>query len=144
MLCASARSAILAPENAANLAPPRSEAVAPVNRMVPRWPLAGMGRATMRLATSRAFRKPAKQAISHTLKYLRAVSVRMLSGTLAPMLNTSTSMGPTSASTRSTSAATCSSSRASLPKPRAAPPSASICATSGASLSAWRRLTQAT
>ena len=96
----------------------------------------------MRLATSRAFRKPAKQAISHTLKYLRAVSVRMLSGTLAPMLNTSTSIGPTSRSMRSTSATTSSSLRASLPKACAVPPAASICATSGASLSAWRRVTQ--
>jgi hypothetical protein len=71
-------------------------------------------RVTMRRATSRPFRKPPKQAISQILKYLRAVSSRMLLGTLAPMLNTSTSMGPMVDSICSTSATTSSSLRASL------------------------------
>ena len=48
MLCAKARKTCLAPENAAKFAEPRNEAVAPVNRIVPR------SRRTMRLATSRA------------------------------------------------------------------------------------------
>ena len=138
MLCASARSACLAPAKAANPAEPRRPAVAPVNRMVPR------PRATCRLATSRAFRKPEKQAISQILKYLRAVSSRMLHGTLAPMLNTSTSIGPISRSMRSTSATTSSSWRASLAKPCAWPPAARMASTSGCSLSAERRVTQAT
>jgi hypothetical protein len=51
-------------------------------------------RVTMRLATSRPFRKPPKQAISQILKYFAGDSSRMLQGTLAPMLNTSTSIGP--------------------------------------------------
>src|SRR5215207_8321410 len=38
MLWASARNACLAPANAAKLAEPRSEAVAPVKMMVPLWP----------------------------------------------------------------------------------------------------------
>jgi hypothetical protein len=48
----------------------------------------------MRRATSRPLRKPPKQAISQILKYLRAVSSSTLQGTLAPMLNTSTSIAP--------------------------------------------------
>ncbi|MNT73466.1 hypothetical protein D3C72_2121750 [compost metagenome] len=96
----------------------------------------------MRLATSRPLRKPEKQAISHTLKYLRADSVRMLSGTFAPMLNTITSIGPTVDSICSMSATTSSSLRASQAKAWARPPSASICATSGCSLSRLRRVTQ--
>ena len=138
MLCASARSACLAPAKAANPAAPRVPAVAPVNKIVPR------PRSTWRLATSRAFKKPLKQAISQILKYFRAVSSRMLQGTLAPMLNTSTSMGPTSRSICSISACTSSSLRASLAKPRACPPAAVISSTSGCSLSAERRVTQAT
>ena len=47
MLCASARNACLAPENAAKLAEPRRLAVAPIKRIVPR------PRATMRFAASR-------------------------------------------------------------------------------------------
>jgi hypothetical protein len=81
-------------------------------------------RVTMRLATSRPFRKPLKQAISQILKYLRADCSRMLLGTLAPMLNTITSMGPMVDSICSTSAITSSSLRASEAKPCAAPPSA--------------------
>ena len=61
MLCASARSACLAPAKAAKPSPPRTLAVAPVNRMVPR------PRGTIALAASRPTRKPAKQAISQTL-----------------------------------------------------------------------------
>src|SRR5262245_49122985 len=63
--------------------------------------------------------------------------------TLAPMLKAATSMGPTSRSIVSTSAVICSSLRASDPKARALPPSASMRATRGASLSAVRRVTQA-
>src|SRR4051812_18468273 len=60
------------------------------------------------------------------------------------MLNTHTSISPTSRSIDCTSSTTWSSRRASLPKAFALPPSASICATSGCSASAWRRVTQAT
>ena len=56
-----ARKPCLAPENAANWLPPRILAVAPVKIIVPR------PRATMRCATSRAVRKPAKQPISQIL-----------------------------------------------------------------------------
>ncbi|MCY1409838.1 hypothetical protein D9M71_251950 [compost metagenome] len=111
MLWASARMPCLAPANAAKLAAPRKPAVAPVNKIVPRL------RVTMRLATSRALRKPEKQAISHILKYFRAVSSRMLQGTFAPMLKTNTSTGPISDSIRSTSSITSSSLRASEAKP---------------------------
>jgi len=58
-------------------------------------------------------------------------------------LKTATSMAPTSRSMLSTSAIICSSRRASEPKARALPPAASMLATSGASLSAVRRVTQA-
>ena len=98
MLCASARKACLAPAKAAKPAAPRAEAVAPVKIMLPR------PRGTMRSATSRAVKKPEKQAISQILKYLRAVSSRMEHGTLAPMLNTITSTGPMSLSIWLTSA----------------------------------------
>ena len=63
--------------------------------------------------------------------------------TLAPMLNTATSMGAMSRSMVSTSDTIASSLRASLPKAWASPPSARICSTSGCSLSAVRRVTQA-
>lgn len=62
--------------------------------------------------------------------------------TFAPMLNTATSISPTSRSMRATSSTISSSLRASTPKGMAAPPSASICATSGPSLSACRRTAQ--
>jgi hypothetical protein len=64
--------------------------------------------------------------------------------TLAPILNTTASSAPTSRSMPANSSITSASTRASQPKARAAPPSASMAATSGASLSAWRRATQAT
>ena len=70
MLCARARKAILPPEKPAKCALPRSDAVAPVKMIVPLWALpltANSSRLTMRLATSRPVRKPAKQAISHIL-----------------------------------------------------------------------------
>ena len=144
MLCASARSAILAPEKAPKLARAAQRCGGAGEDDGAAVRALGISRATMRLATSRPFRKPEKQAISQTLKYLRAVSSRMLSGTLAPMLNTITSIGPTVDSICSTSATTSSSLRASLAKACASPPSASICATSGCSLSRLRRVTQAT
>jgi len=128
---------VLGPAKAAKLAAPRRPAVAPVKRMVPRL------RTTMRRATSRPARKPERQAISQILKYLGAVSSRMLHGTLAPMLNTSTSIGPMSCSIPRTSASTSSSLRASEAKPRARPPATMISSTSGCSLSALRRVTQA-
>jgi hypothetical protein len=101
-------------------------------------------RVTMRRATSRPFRKPPKQAISQTLKYLRALSSSTLQGTLAPMLNTSTSIGPMSRSMVSTSATTSSSLRASEPKAWQRPPASSMACRRAASLSASRRVTQAT
>ena len=61
MLCASARSACLAPAKAAKPSRPRTLAVAPVKMMVP-WP-----RGSITLAASRPIRKPLKQAISQTL-----------------------------------------------------------------------------
>ena len=64
--------------------------------------------------------------------------------TLAPMLKTTTSIGAISRSMRENSASVCSSLRASEPKACASPPARSIAATSGASLSALRRVTQAT
>ena len=88
MLCASARSAGFAPEKAAKFAALRRALVAPVKMSVPR------PRATRRLAISRPFKKPPKQAISHILKCLCAVSSSTLHGTLAPMSNTSNSIGP--------------------------------------------------
>jgi hypothetical protein len=122
------------------LADPRSEAVAPVKMIVPLGP--SPSRATIRFATSRPFRKPPRQAISQILKYLRAVSSRMELGTLAPMLNTSTSIGPMADSICSTSATTSSSLRASDAKPWAWPPSALIWSISGCSLSSVRRVAQ--
>ena len=62
MLCASARSACLAPAKAAKPAEPRTLAVAPVKMIVP-WP-----RASIALATSRPIRKPASAPISQTLR----------------------------------------------------------------------------
>ncbi|MNV97447.1 hypothetical protein D3C71_1925710 [compost metagenome] len=109
MLWASARSACLAPAKAAKFAEPRMPAVAPVKRIVPR------PRSTILRATSRAFRNALKVAISQIFMYLRPVSSRMLLGTLAPMLNTITSMGPRSFSIWSMRATTSSSLRASLP-----------------------------
>jgi hypothetical protein len=78
------------------------------------------------------------------LKYTRAVVSVMPKRTLAPMLNTATSIGAISASIFCTRATISSSLRASLPKPWASPPAARICSTSGASLSALRRVTHAT
>jgi len=63
--------------------------------------------------------------------------------TLAPILNTATSIGAISRSIFATSATISSSLRASLPKPCACPPSSWICCTRGANLSAVRRVTQA-
>ncbi len=102
------------------------------------WP-----RVTILLATSRPTRKPPRQAISHILKYLRAVSSRMLHGTLAPMLKTKTSIGAMSRSMVSTTWITSSSWRASEAKPCAWPPPATISSISGCSLSALRRVAQA-
>ena len=62
MLCASARSACLAPAKALKPAPPRRLAVAPVKMIVPR------PRGSIALATSRPTRKPDSAAISHTLR----------------------------------------------------------------------------
>ena len=118
MLCASARSACLAPENAANPADPRTLAVAPVKRIVPR------PRGVITRATSRPIRKPASAPISHTLRYTRSVVSVTSKRTLAPMLNTATSIGAMSRSMPATSSLICVSSRASEPKPCAVPPSA--------------------
>src|SRR6187431_1350822 len=68
----------------------------------------------------------------------------MAKRTLAPMLKTATSIGAISRSMCATSVSTSSSLRASDAKPCASPPSPWISATSGASLSALRRVTQAT
>ena len=62
MLCASARSACLAPAKAAKPAEPRRLAVAPVKTIVPR------PRGSIARATSRPIRKPASAPISHTLR----------------------------------------------------------------------------
>ena len=77
---ASAFKPCLPPANAAKLARPRKLAEAPVNNMVPR------PRLTIRLATSRPFKKPPIHASSQILKYRRAVSSRMLIGEFAPTL----------------------------------------------------------
>ncbi|MNL48560.1 hypothetical protein D3C87_1714290 [compost metagenome] len=137
MLCASARSACLAPANADMPSRPRTLAVAPVKKIEPRW------RGSIARAASRPIRKPPKQAISHTLKYTREVVSRIGKLTLAPMLNTATSSGAMSRSMRAISATVSSSLRASQAKAWASPPSARIWSTSGASLSALRRVTQA-
>jgi len=50
------------------------------------------------LATSRPIKKPPKQAISQTLKYTREVVSVIEKRTLAPMLNTATSIGAISRS----------------------------------------------
>ena len=71
MLWANPRKAILPPENPAKFALPLNEAVAPVKMIVPFWLMPFVLRSesltlvTMRLATSRPFKNPAKQAISH-------------------------------------------------------------------------------
>lgn len=61
-LWASWRSAALAPAKAENPAPPRVDAVAPVNRIVP------LPRGAMTRAASRPVKKPDRAAISHTLE----------------------------------------------------------------------------
>jgi hypothetical protein len=100
-------------------------------------------RVSITFAVSRPIRKPLKQAISHTFWYTREVVSVMPKRTLAPMLNTATSIGAMSRSMPSTSEIIASSLRASLPKACACPPSARICSTRGTSLSAVRRVTQA-
>ena len=80
----------------------------------------------MRLAASRPARKPAKQAISQTLRNTRAVVSAIGKRTFAPMLKTQTSMGRDVGSIRSNSATISSSLRASTPKAWASPPSARI------------------
>ncbi|MNY34451.1 hypothetical protein D3C86_1687940 [compost metagenome] len=62
MLWARARRANLAPAKAEKLARPRREALAPVKMMLPR------ARGSMTLAASRPVRKPARAAISQTLR----------------------------------------------------------------------------
>jgi hypothetical protein len=89
--------------------PPRTDAVAPVKMMVPR------PRGTMTRPASRAVRKPAKQAISHTFVKTRVVVSTRGKRTFAPMLKTTTSIAPSSASTRAKSATISSSDRASTP-----------------------------
>jgi hypothetical protein len=130
--CATARRPNFALAKAAKPLPPRSEAVAPVKKMLP-LPCGSISR-----ADSRPARKPAQQAISQTLRKTRSVVSRIGKLTLAPILKIVTSSGAClSASFRK--AVISSSFRASSERPKMVPPAASTSFTSGSSFSPLRR-----
>ena len=100
-------------------------------------------RGSMTLATSRPIRKPPKQAISQTFWYTRAVVSVMPKRTLAPMLNTATSIGAISRSMRLDQRDHLVFLARIAAEAVGLAAFGRICATSGASLSALRRVTQA-